>query len=137
MRADGCISMSITRRRKWWVAFAIVALAFLSLRPACEVWLSHAKGHDVVQLSALHAAVGHEAPAHAPHDTACCASIEGATLVKPGDTLVLRIAQIPDAAALNAQAVLRVAVPPLHALSASVIPPGIASFYVRSARILR
>lgn len=129
--------MSITRRRKWWTAFAIVALTFLSLRPACEIWLSHAKGHDVFQLPAVHAAVAHEAPAHAPHDSACCASIEGATLVKPADALVLRIAQIPAAATLNAQAVLRVAVPSLHALSASVIPPGIASFYVRSARILR
>lgn len=134
---DGSNSMSIMRRRKWWAAFAIAALAFLSLRPACEVWLSHAKGHGVVQLSAVHAAVAHEAPAHAPHDTACCASIEGATLVKPADTLVLRIAQIPAAATLSSQSVLRVAATSLRALSASVVPPGIASFYVRSARILR
>ena len=33
------------RQRRWWVALAILALAFLSLRPACDVWLSHWSKH--------------------------------------------------------------------------------------------
>ena len=138
MRADRSISMSVTvRQRKWWATLAIVALAFLSLRPACEVWLSHAKEHAIGLRAAVHAARAHEAPVHEPHDTACCASIEGAALVKPADMLLPRIAQNPPAAPLSVQSALWIAVPLLHALTASVIPPGNPPFHVRSARILR
>jgi len=126
--------MGITRRkRKWWAALAIVALAFLSVRPACEVWLSHAKWHDVAQLSAMHAAVSHEAPAH---DATCCASIEGAKFVKPADSVLPSVALTP-AIALLARTALRVAVASLRTPTTSVIPPGNPPFYARSARILR
>jgi len=142
MSAIGVISVTPTaRQRRWWAALAIVALALLSLRPACDVWLSHwGRGdapHHALALNA-HNAATHEAPAHAPHDEACCESIEGSALVKPADMLQWRTAQGSAPVLLQSmRAAFPVATLLLHALTASVIPPGNPPFYVRSTRILR
>ena len=126
------------RHRKWWAALAIVALALLSLRPACEAWLSHwSMGNEGHHAAAVHAH-SHGAPAGSPHDEPCCGSVEGYALVKPADMLPWQSAQPPSVAILQS---LRVTFPAaaslVHALTASVIPPGSPPFYVRSARILR
>lgn len=126
------------RSRKWWAALALVALAFVSLRPACDVWLSHWAKHDATLHSVAHSVVTHESPAHQTHDTPCCASIEASALVKPADIAALGAEQLKSPALpFFAAAVLRIATPLLHALTASVIPPGSPPFHVRSARILR
>jgi hypothetical protein len=129
------------RSRRWWAALALVALAFVSLRPACDVWLSHWAKHDgmlhsVAQRVVTH--VTHEAPAHETHDTPCCASIERGALVKPSDVAIVGAEQphSPGSPFFTVTA-LRIAAPLLHALTASVIPLGSPPFYVRSARILR
>jgi len=131
--------MSVTvRERKWWAALALVALAFVSLRPACDVWLSHWAKRDGALHSVAHNVVAHEAPAHETHDTPCCASIEGGALVKPSDVAVLGAKQ-PQSPAyfFVTSTALRIATPLLHALTASVTPLGSPPFHVRSARILR
>jgi hypothetical protein len=127
------------RSRRWWTALAIVALAFLSLRPACEVWLSHWAKHGSAQHALAHSAAPHGvAPVHESHDVPCCARIEGAALVKPL-ALPIPSAEQPKSLAFPVlvATALQVAAPLLHALTASVIPPGSPPFYVRSARILR
>jgi hypothetical protein len=127
------------RSRRGWAALAVVALAFLSLRPACEVWLSHWAEHGGTGHAAAHRAVTYEAaPAHEPHDALCCTRIQGVALVKPL-ALAVPSAEQPKSLAFPALAAsaLRVATPLLQALTASVIPPGSPPFYVRSARILR
>jgi len=138
MRANGVISVNpAARQRKWWAALAIVALAFLSLRPACDVWLSHWDNHEGAHHVAAHQTDVH-APAHAPDEPLCCATVESATLVKPADGVVWGFDQaklLPTAAFV--QTALRVAAPLLRTLTGSVIPPGNPPFYVRSARILR
>lgn len=142
MSATGVISITPTaRQRRWWAALAIVALALLSLRPACDVWLSHwGKGdipHQALAHNA-HSAATHEAPAHAPHDEPCCETIKGSTLVKPADMLQWRTAQGSAPVLLQSmRAAFPAATPLLHALTVSVIPPGSPPYYVRSARILR
>jgi len=75
---------------------------------------------------------------HESHDVPCCARIGGAALVKPSDLTILSAEQ-PKSLAFPVliATTLRVATPLLHALAASVIPPGSPPFYVRSARILR
>lgn len=135
---------AMVRRRKWWAVLAIVALGFLSLRPACELWLGHAAEHHAALHASAHDAVGSGASGHAqhapqpPHDAACCASIASATLVKPADAATLRTAQKASSAVLAfTQTALRIAAPMLHALTDSVIPPGNPPFYARSSRILR
>jgi len=139
MSATGVISVTPTaRQRKWWAALAIVALAMLSLRPACEAWLSHwSMGNGGQHAAAVHGHV-HSAPAQSPHEEACCGSIEAHALVKPADLLPWQTAQTPSVPILlSMRSAFPVAAPLLHALTASVIPPGNAPFYVRSARILR
>jgi hypothetical protein len=138
MHSKGLVSVNSTaRQRKWWAALAIVALAFLSLRPACDVWLSHWDKHD-----GTHHATARQndasPPAHAPHEPMCCATIESGMVVKPSDAVLWG----SDQAKLLAtdafvQTALRVAAPLLRTLTASVIPPGSPPYYVRSARILR
>lgn len=138
MRSSGLVSVNPTaRQRRWWAGLAIVALAFLSLRPACDVWLSHWDKHKVA-----HHAMAHQsdasAPAHEPHEPMCCTSIESGALVKSADMVVPRGEQAkPPVATLFTQTAFRVAAPLLQSLTASVIPPGSPPFYVRSARILR
>ena len=139
MSAMGIFSVYPTaRQRRWWVALAIVALALLSLRPACEAWLSHwSMGNGGQHAAAVHGHV-HSATAHAPHEEPCCGSIEAFALVKPADMLPSQTKQTPSVAILKSvRAVLPAAAPLLHALTASVIPPGSLPFYVRSTRILR
>ncbi len=125
--------------RKWWAALAVVALTFLLLRPACDAWLSHSGG----QGGSLHAAetalqIG-DGSTRAPHDVQCCASIKGSSLVTPADSALGRTAQGKvQLAASNARALMNPVVASLRrSLSAFVVPQGIASFYERSARILR
>jgi hypothetical protein len=139
MRAIGIISVTPTaRQRRWWAALAIVALAMLSLRPACEAWLSHwSMGNGGQHAAAVHGHV-HSAPAQSPHEEACCGSIEAYALVKPADMLPGQTAKTPSVAILQSlRAAFPAATPLLHALTASVIPPGNPPFYVRSTRILR
>lgn len=126
------------RQRRWWAALAIVALALLSLRPACEAWLAHwSMGNEGHHAAAVHGHV-HSAPTQSPHDEPCCGSVEAYALVKPADMLPWRTAQAPSVAILQSmRAALWAAAPRLHALTASVIPPGSPPFYVRSTRILR
>jgi len=135
MSAIGAISMSATMRsRKWWVALALLALAFMSMRPACEAWLSHG-GAD---LGAAQALVVATQDSHAPHDAACCAGIEDSKLVKPADYVLTSTARDAPVFAPYVAWVSGAATQWLRrAPRAAVIPPGIASFYERSARILR
>ncbi|KPK08734.1 MAG: hypothetical protein AMJ64_02715 [Betaproteobacteria bacterium SG8_39] len=113
----------------------------MSLRPACDVWLSHWGKSDVPHHALAHNAHDastHEAPAQAPHDEPCCESIGGSALVKPADVLPWRTGQGSAPVLLQSmRAALPAAMPLLHALTASVIPPGSPPFYVRSTRILR
>ena len=125
--------------RTGWAALAIVAFGFLLLRPACEAWLSHSGGHG----GSLHAAemavqLG-DGSGHAPHDVGCCASINASTLVAPADSALGRSAQGKvQIAPLIARALTTpVATSLRRSLSAFVVPPGVPSFYERSARILR
>jgi len=138
MHSNGLVSVNPrARQRKWWAALAIVALAFLSLRPACDVWLSHWNKHEGAHHMAVHQ-THVDAPAHAPDEPMCCATVEGGTLVKPSDAVVWGSDQAkPLAMAAFVQTALRVAAPLLRTLTASVIPLGSLPFYVRSARILR
>ncbi|MEJ2173633.1 MAG: hypothetical protein P8Y76_01615 [bacterium] len=138
MHSNGLISVNPTaHQRKWWAALAIVAFAFLSLRPACDVWLSHWDKHKGTHHVAAHQTQVHT-PAHAPDEPLCCATVESGTLVKPSDAVVWRSDQEkPLATAAFVRTALWVAVPLLRTLTASVIPPGSPPFYVRSARILR
>lgn len=126
------------RGRKGWAILAIVALAFLSLRPACDVLLSHWGGKDgSAHAAAVLAFGGHESNG-APHDVPCCASIEGAKLVKPADSAVPKSDPKNLQPAFFTVRVLAAAATSLRSrLSISVVPPGISSFYERSARILR
>ena len=137
MSANGFLSVNFTaRQRRWWVALAVIALALLSLRPACEAWLSHwAVGGEPSQAAAMHVH-GHGTPAQAPHGQPCCGNIEAFALVKPADMLSWQSAQTPPILP-SVRVALAVAVPLLHAVPDSVIPPGSPPFYVRSARILR
>jgi hypothetical protein len=138
MRANGPISITPTaRQRKWWVALALVAITFLSLRPACEVWLSHRGHHQGAHVFGAHLADA-AVPAHAPAEPACCATIEKGGLVKPADMLIARPgeskAPVVVLVARNAMtAVGRL----VHILTTSVRPLGSPPFHVRSARILR
>ena len=143
MGGNGTVSMSgaFGRRgvRKVWTALAVVALTFLLLRPACDAWLSHSGGHDRLADTAATAVQIGDGSAHAPHDVQCCASIKGSSLVTPADSALGRTAQWKvHFAASNARALMSpVAASLRRALSAFVVPPGIPSFYERSARILR
>ena len=137
MHGMGVISVIPTvRQRRWWSAFALVALAFLSLRPACDVWLSHWDMHKGTHHAATHQ-VGTQAISHAPTEPLCCATIEDGGLVKPSDM----VSRSPDPSqttvALFSQFVPAPAAQLHSLLTASVRPPGNASFYERSARILR
>ena len=138
MSVSGVLSVNPTaRRRRWWVALAIFALAFLSLRPACEAWLSHWSAH-AGQHSAMTHAVGAHAPMHVPGDPVCCATIESRSVISAFDALILQAGPGKLAAVSLAVLTLRkAAVPSLLSLTASVIPPGSPPYYARSARILR
>ena len=83
MSATAMLSVNPSaRRRSWWAALAIVALALLSLRPACEAWLSHwAMGNEGHHAAAVHGHV-HSAPAHASHEDLCCGSLEAFALAR-------------------------------------------------------
>jgi hypothetical protein len=123
--------------RKWWVALAIVAFAFLSLRPACELWLSHTAKHDASLHASTLSAVAHGV-SHPAHDDFCCASVQTGALVKFPDVVSWRTVQgeLP-AISVYAGTVFRAVTPLLRVLTISVNPPGNHSFYERSARILR
>jgi len=125
-------------RSKRWAALAVVALTFFLLRPACEAWLSHWGHGGSVHAAEAAVQVG-DGSGHAPHDVQCCASIKGSSLVMPADSVLGRSPQGKvQFAALNARALMNPVVASLrHSLSAFVVPPGIPSFYERSARILR
>jgi hypothetical protein len=143
MGGNGTVSMSGTfgRRgvRKWWAALAVVALTFLLLRPACDAWLSHSGGHEGSAHAAITAVQIGDVSTHAPHDVLCCASIKSSSVVQPADSALARSAQGKvQLAALVARAATTPVVASLRrSLGAFVIPPGIPSFYERSARILR
>ena len=139
MGGNGSFPVRITaRQRTWWAVIGIVAFAFLSLRPACDIWMSHWTKHDSPPHPDVHVAVAHEVVAHASHDEPCCAKIKGSALVKPTDTIVSRgeRAKAP-AYVVFVRTAPRVAMSLLRSLGASVIPPGNLPFYERSARILR
>ena len=125
------------RQRRWWVALAILALAFLSLRPACDVWLSHWSKHGGTHAATAHSMQAH-APAHAPDEPGCCATIESRTLVNAFDAMAWQSGPSKLAAAsLAVPMPIKVALALVLSLTASVIPPGNPPFYARSARILR
>jgi len=138
MSVRGVLSVNPSaRQRRWWVALAIFAFAFLSLRPACEAWLAHWSAH-AGQHSLLTHAVGARAPEHAPGGPVCCATIESRSVISAFDALTLQSGPGKLAAASLAVLALRKAnIPSSLSLTASVIPPGSPPFYVRSARILR
>ena len=140
MRVNRVISVVPTaRQRRWWVALAIFALAFLSLRPACDLWLSHWSKHEIAHFGVAHAAGAHgHAPANAPDGLPCCATVDQGTLVKSFNAIAWRswLNDVAPAAPV-ARTVLRVAVLLSLSLTTSVIPPGNLPFYARSARILR
>jgi len=131
------ISLSPTaRQRKWWAAVALVALGFLSLRPACDVWLSHWDKHQDAHHVTAHQ-TSTQAGAHSPAKPVCCATIEDGGLVKPSDMVVWRVDPPKTTLALLSQSAPAPARLLHSLLTASVRPPGNASFYVRSVRILR
>jgi hypothetical protein len=137
MRANDVISVNPTaRQRKWWAAFALVALALLSLRPACDVWLSHWEKHEGAHHVTAHQASA-QAVSHAPAEPVCCATIEDGGLAKLSDMVVWRVDPSKTTVALLSQFVPAPAGQLHSLLTVSVRPPGNASFYVRSARILR
>ena len=138
MRANGPMSISPTaRQRKWWAALALVAITFLSLRPACEVWLSHWGHHEGGHAFAAHQT--HAAPSgHAPVEPACCATIEKGGLLKPADMVIGRADQSKAPAVVFVARIAMAEVARIvHALTTSVRPLGSPPFHVRSARILR
>ena len=140
MSASGILSVNPTaRQRRWWAALAIFALAFLSLRPACDVWLSHWSNHEAAHVGVAGIADAHvHAPAHAPSEPLCCTSIENSSLVKPFDAIAWRSGPSDSAVAFSVpRTVVRAVVPLFLSLTASVIPPGSPPYYARSARILR
>jgi len=137
MSAIGVISVNPTaRQRKWWAALALAALAFLSLRPACDAWLSHWDKHEGAHHVAAHQTSA-QADSHAPAEPVCCTTVEAGGLVKPFDMAVWRADPSKTTVALFAQSAPAPAARLHNLLTASVRPPGNASFYVRSARILR
>lgn len=125
--------------RKWWAALAIVALAFLALRPACEVWLSHWDGHGGSAHAAVTAVSAANVSPHGSHDVPCCSSITSSSLVAPADSVLARFGQdkVPPAMLFAWTVTVPVATYVRRSLSAFVAPPGVPSFYERSARILR
>lgn len=143
MGGNGTVSMSGAFGRfgvrKWWAALALVALSFLLLRPACDAWLSHAGGHDGSAHTAVTALQIGDGSTHVPHDVQCCASIKGSSVVPPADSALGRTAQgkVQFVALIARTLTTPVATSLRRSLSAFVVPPGIPSFYERSARILR
>jgi len=134
MSMRGVLSVNPTaRQRRWWVALAIFALAFLSLRPACEAWLAHWNAH-----AGQHSVSTHAVGAHSSGDPACCATIESRSVISAFDALTLQSGPGKLAAAsLAVLALGKATVAASLSLTASVIPPGSPPFYARSARILR
>jgi len=137
MRAFDVLSVNPSvRQRKWLATFALVALAFLSLRPACDVWLSHWGKHGSAHHVTAHQASTLAEP-HSPVEPVCCATIEDGGLVKPSDMVSWGADPAKTTVALFLQLVPAPAAQLHSLLTASVRPPGNASFYERSARILR
>jgi hypothetical protein len=129
--------IATVRQRRWWATLAIIAFAFLSLRPACELWLAHRGDH----FSAHHGAARETSvhwPLYAPDDSPCCATIERGLLAKASSSIVWR-GELPKLllAPFAAPAARSVANRSDQALIATVKPPGSAPFYMRSRRILR
>ena len=137
MHGMSVISVSPTvRQRRWWSAFALVALAFLSLRPACDVWLPHWDKHKGAHHGTAHESSA-QAISHVPTEPMCCATIEDGGLVKPSGMVVWRVDPSKTTVAHLTQSAPAPAGQLVSLLTASVRPPGNASFYERSARILR
>lgn len=83
-------------------------------------------------------ALSAQAPAPAPGEPVCCATIESRSVIGGFDALTLKsgpgtLAAVP----LAAPSLFKITVPLVLSLTASVIPPGSPPYYARSARILR
>ena len=120
-----------------FVALAAIALAFVLLRPVCELWFGHASPGGAGALGTQ--TVLGTASAHSGGGSVqCCASVSDGNLAasltaalggsdrSPGFTPVAPIAFVIGISAVARQ---------LHSLRSP--PPIPSSFYLRSARILR
>ena len=120
------------------LALAVLALAWLLLRPVCDFAFTAAgRGGTAPAVTMSESGVaGHADPAM-PQSEACCASAADETLLKPAEPL---IAWLPDAQ-LGAAFFLLAAVPLFARCRTPVrfclAAPPERSFYARSARILR
>jgi len=119
------------------LALVFAALAFVLLRPFCE--LKYA-GEANSGVAGFVAAAGHDAAAHPRGETpsgTCCSSVKDGTLVKPAELLTSWTrGDSPGALIFASAGLLLFARPRNPAGRRLAVPPG-SSFYTRSARILR
>lgn len=118
------------------MALAAIALAFILLRPVCEIWFGHANRGGAALGTQM--ALG-TASAHGADDSVqCCSSVsDGNPAASLTATLggAERSPGFTPAAPLTFVIGTSIIARQLHSLRAP--PPGQSSFYLRSARILR
>lgn len=112
------------------MALAAMALAFVLLRPVCELWFGHANLGG--------AAFGTASVPGADHQAQCCSSVSDGNLTASLTAALGGAERSPGFAAAAPLAFvfgIPVLARQLHSLRAP--PPGPSSYYLRSARILR
>lgn len=129
--------LTVMRPRGYPVAFALIAMLFLSMRPACEVFgASNNVAHAV-----LAASLGHSSADQAPHgdgaSSTCCSSIEDRALVKLSEPWAQapaggKLDGVPAVFALSLESVLRQAAARPFRSDPRSLP-----YHARSARIQR
>lgn len=120
------------------LALAFVALAFVLLRPFCEIAFS-TDGHSYaasLDAGAEHVAAEHSDGRNTPSGI-CCDSVKDGTLVKPAALLVSWHQGGSLGAVLFAATGLLLYAQPRKPTRWRLAAPPSRSFYARSARILR
>lgn len=120
------------------LALVFVALAFVLLRPFCEVEYA---GDGNSGVAGFVTAAGHDTAAHPgrgyPPSGTCCSSVKDGTVVKPAELLTSWTRGDSPGALLFASAGLLLFVRSRNTVGRRLAAPLGRSFYVRSARILR
>jgi len=123
--------------REMFLALALIAAAFLLLRPACELWFAHV-GADAAWAYSDAVALGAPNADGSASTVQCCANVSAGDFVLPllaltGSSQLKQgfpVATLAAVASVGATAVRK-----LQWLRAP--PRSLRSFYVRSSRIAR